>query len=403
MVIFLQIGYVENDYNNWKHYDWYVAVYTKFDTDGNTIWQRVYKDTAYLKSGIWPRNVVPETDGGFTVTALIPSNSKYLNPYDTSDTYMYTDTTYIGLIRYDSLGNEVFRKRHFIGGHPITPSIGLLMKQADGGYVVGGVNYFSGDLKSYYLLKTDSIFNWQWRNTFGQTASSDPRMQIIKKNQYQNYFLVFRSDTPIVYDAYGNKYFNGYYQIGRMDTAFNIISDTVFMIYLTNPPSVYYYDAGLLIGATNNNHNGITVCSHLGSKGADLVSLDSNLSFQWNRWIAQYPYFREEPYKMRRAHDGGYLIVGKSSRPGVGGWFVKTDTNGFALPNGADTLYHIGIGEQAEQNISFRVYPNPTSDRFNIVFEEIPKCEIQIQLFDITGRLVESRKVNSLQKISFEL
>jgi hypothetical protein len=106
---------------------------------------------------------------------------------------------------------------------------------------------------------------------------------------------------------------------------------------------------------------------------------------------------------MRRAHDGGYLIVGKSSRPGVGGWFVKTDTNGFALPNGADTLYHIGIVEHPTQNISFRVYPNPSSDVVNIVFEEQPKSKVKIQLFDITGRLIDSKEVNNVKNVKFEL
>ena len=400
---FLHIGFVDNDYDNWKNYDWRAPVYTKFDTDGNTIWQRIYKDTNYLKSEPWPRNVIPEDDGGFTIAALILSDTKYLNPYDTSDTYLYTDTSYIGLIRYDSIGNELFRKKHFLGGDKIATSIGLLMKQPDGGYIVGGVNYFSGDLKSYYLLKTDSLFNWEWRKTLGQTSISDPYFDIISipKNQY--YFAIARSDTPIVYDSYGNKYYNGYYQVGLFDSSFNIINDTVFRKYLTYPPSIYHYDAGWVIGASIDADLSFTLCSYIGTQGANIVKLDSNITFQWSRWISQYPYFQEEAYKMRRAHDGGYLIVGRSTRQGVGGWFVKTDSLGFALPNGGDTLYHIGIGEQHVQSIGFKVFPNPTSDRINIVFEEIQKDKIQTQLFDITGRLVKSKEINNMKGESLEL
>jgi hypothetical protein len=402
---FLQIGFIPNDYNNWKNYDWKVAIYTKFDTDGSTIWQKVYKDTAYLKSGDWPMSVIPEKDGGFTIAALIASDSKHLNPYDTSDVFLYVDTSYIGLIRYDSLGNEVMRKRHFIGGHPVTPSIGLLMEQKDGGYIVGGVNYFSGDLKNYYLLKTDSLFNWEWKKTFGQTAASEPMIQIIPKNKSLYNFAVFRSDTPIVYDAYNNKYYNGYYQIGIMDSAFNIINDTVFMMYLTDPSyTYYYYDAGHIIGAANNSQNGLTVCSDIGGYGANIVNLDSNLSFQWNSWVAQYPYFREEPYKIRRAHDGGYLIVGRSYRSGVGGWFVKTDTLGFALPNGADTLYHIGFEEKGVlKTTGIIAYPNPTSDFVSLQFDKLVDGDIEVSVFDFSGRLLLNKKYANRKIIKLDL
>ena len=41
---------------------------------------------------------------------------------------MYVDTTYVGLIRYDSLGNIVQRKKHFVGGSKVPITIGLLMK-----------------------------------------------------------------------------------------------------------------------------------------------------------------------------------------------------------------------------------------------------------------------------------
>jgi hypothetical protein len=402
---FLNVGFVENDYNDWKNYDWRVSVFTKFDTDGNTIWQRIYKDTTYLKSGDWPRNVVPESDGGFTVTALIPSDSKHLNPYDTSDTYFYTDTTYIGLIRYDSLGNEVHRHRHFIGGNPVIPSIGLLMKLADKGYVVGGVNYFSGDLKSYYLLKTDSLFNWECKKLISQTSTNHPLINILAIPRNRYYISIYRADTPIVYDVYGNKYYNGYHQTGVLDSVFNIVNDTMFdkkLALFFGGPS-YYKSNGHVRGLDTSKTGELIVCSYINDGGAYLMNMSKGTRYTWGNWIADFPYFREEPYKMRRAHDGGYLIVGKSSRPGVGGWFVKTDSLGFALPNGTDTLYHIGIGEQPEQNIAFRVYPNPTSDRVNIVFEEVPKGDIQLQLFDITGRLIDNKEINNQNNITFNL
>jgi len=402
---YLQAGFIDNDYNNWKHYDWFSAVFTKFDSNGDTIWQKLYNDTSYLKSGYWPQDIIAENDGGFTIAALILSDTKYLNPYDSTDTYFYTDTSYIGLIRYDSLGNEVYRQKHFLGGDKIVTSIGLLMKQPDKGYIVGGVSYFSGDLKSYYLLKTDSMFNWEWRKTFGQLASSKPNIDIIRLPDFQYGFSVEIKDTPVYVDGYGNTYYTSYHQIGSMDSSFNIIDDTEFIrnlaLYFGGPS--YYRSDGEVRGLDSSISGNMVVCSYINDGGAYLMNMGSGTNYKWGNWIADFPYFREEPYKMRRAHDGGYLIVGMSSRPGVGGWFVKTDTNGFALPNGADTLYHIGIGEQHEQSIGFKVFPNPTSDRINIVFEEIPIDQIEIQLYDITGRMIKNYYTNNQVNIVIDI
>jgi hypothetical protein len=392
---FLQIGFVNNDYIHPKKYDWRAAVYTKFNTNGNIIWQKVYKDTAYLKSGDWPQDVIPENDGGFTVSALIASDSKTYST-DTLIDFWYTDTTYVGFIRYDSLGNIVNRKRHFIGGQPINRSIGLLKKEDDGGYIVGGVNLFNGNNNpfNYYLLKVDSNFNWEWKKLFSQTACNLSLMEIIPFSNDMSYFAVNRADTPITYDAYGVKYYTSYYHIGIIDSAYNIVSDTIFKMYLTDPPSIWYYDAGHLQGAAlPKNNNGIVVCSDVGY-GANMIYLDKDFNFNWNRWIADFPYFTEELYRMRRAHDGGYLIVGRSYRQGVGGWFVKTDTNGFSLPNGADTTFHIGIKEYTNSlnSIDFRTYPNPAKDHIVVEVNQNTK-DAMISFFNIQGQLMKQQTI----------
>ena len=389
---FLQIGSVNNDYIHPKNYDWRATVLTKFNTNGNTIWQKVYKDTSNLKSGDWPMDVIPEDDGGFTITALIPSDSKTYST-DTLIDYWYTDTTYVGFIRYDSSGNMVNRKRHFIGGQPVNRSIGLLMKEPDGGYIVGGVNLFNGNNNpfNYYLLKVDSDFNWEWQKFFSQTTSNLSLMEILPFSNDMKYFAVFRADTPISYDAYGVKYYTGYYQIGKMDSLYNIVSDTMFRMYLTDPINPFFYDAGLIQGAAISlNNNEIVVCSGIGGYGANMVYLDKDFKFKWNRWLANFPYFTEEPYRMRRAHNGGYLIVGLSYRPGVGGWFVKTDTNGFALPNGADTTYHIGLEEHNKLSnyINLRIYPNPAT---HILYMEGDFLKASVSIFDITGKQLVSK------------
>jgi hypothetical protein len=256
-------------------------------------------------------------------------------------------------------------------------------------------------------MKVDSNLNRQWTKTFGQTVDYNVKMKLIPKNNGQYYFSVNRADTPIVYDPYGTLYYESYNQTGVMDSDCNILKDTIFMMYLTdlsNPYYLFYYDKGSIEGmVTDSIRNDIYIISEVVGYGASLVKLDSNLNFKWNRWIADFPYFTEEPTKLRLAHDRGFIISGFTNRFGIGGWFVKTDSLGFSLPNGGDTLYHIGIGEQPEQNISFRVYPNPASDKVSIAFEEIPKDKIRLLLFDLTGRLIESKEVNHQGNVTFDM
>jgi hypothetical protein len=397
---YLQMGIVVNDYNNWKDYMIRLPVYTKFNSDGDIIWQRLYTDTTGWRGGDWPQDIIPEDDGGFTVAALTPSVSKTYS-LDTNIHWWYNDTTYVSLIRYDSLGNEVHRKSHVIGGELVPMTIGLIMKQDDGGYVVGGVNKFNGNLNpgEYYLLKTDSLFNWEWIRKFGQTVYYIPFMKIIKRPDNGYFFSCSRSDTPIVVSG-SSSYHSIYHQIGLMDSAYGVISDTVFDIKLAQvgTSGSYYRSIGIVKGLTYSKNGNYVISDEIGPYGAHLLQIDTSFHLKWNRWIAYYPYWSEKPFKMRSAHDGGNLIVGMTMIIGAGGWFVKTDTLGCALPNCADTLYHIGIKtvEQGKQELF--VYPNPTRDFLNIRTKDnttMPQGTLQI--YNLHGVLQQEIAIPAYQ------
>lgn len=393
---FLQMGMVRNDYVNWKNYDWNATSLVKFNPDGNTIWTKLEADTGYMKSCDWGQDIIPEEDGGFTMVTLKGSDSKTYST-DTLNNYWFTDTTYVGLLRYDAQGNLIQRKHHFIGGDKVMVTLGLVMKQADGGYLIGGENNFAGTKNNFFFFKTDSMFNWEWTKLFSQTIGFRARMHLAKLLDNNFAFSVMRADTPIVVLG-GQTYFNSYHHTGFTDSGLNILKDSVFLQRFFPPSHPYYeliYDWGDIRGmAVDEINKSIYLLSFTGY-GANLIKLGYDLSIKWNRWIADFPYFTEEPFKLRQVHDGGFAIVGMTWRMAQGGWFVKTDTNGFALPNGADTLYHIGIGEHSGHTISLKVYPNPAHDQLYIEFSELPKTNIEIKILDITGRLLSNRLYDS--------
>lgn len=393
---------VVNDFGSPKNYDWHAALYVKFDKNGNTIWQKLYKDTAHHHSGDWPMDIIAENDGGFTCSVLLGSVSKTYST-DTLIDYWYVDTAYVGLIRYDSLGNILYRKKYDIGGNGTGVSLGQLIKLNDGGYIVGGIQRFNKPdyLRDYFILKVDSIFNWKWMKKFSQTTDSKARIKLIPTSDDGYIFSVCRSDTPVeIVGSY--KFYTGYYHLGYMDSAFNIFNDTMFQLYLAPQPNAYY-DAGLLVGMSQLQNNSITLASNLGY-GASLVHLDSNLKLVWNRWIADFPHFTEVATKMRPAKDGGYLIVGRTKRDGLGGWFVKTDSNGYALPNCADTLYHIGISDGPQKpELSVKVYPNPVKEFLMLEFDNDVHTEIQVVAYDMMGKEMYNKNFSSLQDLKINM
>jgi hypothetical protein len=132
---YVQVGVVVNDYNNWKNSYIRLPVYTKFNSHGDIIWQKLFVDTADRNTGDWPMDIIPEPTGGFSVAALTPSKSK---TYSASNDFWYNDSTYVTLISYDSSGNITRRKPFFVGGEKVPVGIRFLKKQPDHGYLVGG-------------------------------------------------------------------------------------------------------------------------------------------------------------------------------------------------------------------------------------------------------------------------
>jgi hypothetical protein len=394
---FIQAGSVTNDYNSWKNYPIRMAVYTKFNTDGDTLWQRLFVDTADRNTGDWPQDIIPEPDGGFTVASLTASKSKTYAP---SNDFWYNDSTYVTLISYDSSGNITRRKPFFVGGEKVPVGIRFLKKQPDNGYLIGGVNRFNGpapNLASYYLMKVDSLWDFQWLKTFGKTSNdASARLVVTDFENGQAYFAAQRRDTPITI-VHGETYYTSYTHYGTFDADYNIVSDTIIHKNLTPHLADWHITAWGHVQGIASAGNGFVVCQNLGV-GAYLARLDTNYQFKWHRWISHYPDFEETTFNMRQASDGGYLIVGRSNITGKGGWLVKTDTMGCALPNCADTLYHIGIEtiERGRQEVF--VYPNPTRDQLHISTKDntsLPQGTLLI--FNMQGALQKEVAIPAYQ------
>jgi hypothetical protein len=121
----------------------------KTDTLGNLTWQKSFGDS-YVSSA---SSVQQTKDGGYIVTgyrASTPSSGEGL--YD------------VYLIKTDSSGNLQWQKE--IGGYKDEWGISI-QQTKDGGFIVTGYTESFGNWVDVYLVKTDSLGNSEWQNNFG--------------------------------------------------------------------------------------------------------------------------------------------------------------------------------------------------------------------------------------------
>ncbi len=386
----LATGHILYDFKNLKDYEYRLPIYQRFTQDGNLIFSKLIADTVGRRFGFWPQDVVPEPDMGFSVAGFVGSQTRTWNP---QLEYWQHDTTYIAIIQYDSLGNEIRRALHYVGGEPRTPGVDGLMKLADGGYIINGTqlfNYPASPLRNNYILHIDSNLNFVSVNTFGQMIGELYMQHHIRPSKNGGYcFAVNLADTPLTQTAF-DTYYTYYYHVGRMDSAFNITHDTVFRVKSDYSP--YNLGAGIIMGLSESLNMDIVVSVRYGS-GAHVFWLNDNLDLYRVRYLWHYPgqYPAGLHINHRQANDGGILLVGANLGTHRGGWFVKTDTLGYSLPHGGDTLMHIGIemyGTHHDLITELFGYPNPVTETFTLrTKNNTPLPQGTLQIFNLHGVL----------------
>jgi hypothetical protein len=80
---------------------------------------------------------------------------------------------------------------------------------------------------------------------------------------------------------------------------------------------------------------------------------------------------------------------------------THTGTNG-SVAQGIQQAYEISIVlgiENNEVSLTMQAYPNPTSDYLTLTIDNFEISTLNFQLFDITGKLIESKKITSKTEI----
>lgn len=320
--------------------------YTKFDIQGQGIWEKTYHDSGYE---YWSGGDLQKITGGF-----IGIGQKY----DSDDSDMVVQ-------KIDHDGNLLWERTYGGNNHDAANEA---VETEDGGImIVGWTRSYGAGSRDIFLVKTDSQGNQQWYRTYGNsdfdTGNSIDRLQdgnyII--SGYRN-----RNDTRQGYlckvDSEGNVIWENDYGSGHS------IEELRRVLELPN---------GDFLGAGLYDENLPSVSNNQGY----LIRTDSEGTLIWERQFDRSPrveYF----YGMAVTSDGGFLLSGQehdwSSGPASqDAWLLKVDSLGCAYPNCT-----VGV-EEHKKDLKLLVYPNPATDNLRI---ESQTPLAQFNLTDLAGR-----------------
>ncbi len=183
----------------------------------------------------------------------------------------------------------------------------------DGGYIVAGGTRSSGAGRfDVYILKLDSNGKLQWEKTFG--GSDDDMATSIQQTTDGGYIVAGYSYGAQKFDVHILKLdSNGKLQWEK--TFGGSDSDVAFSIQQTK-------DGGYIVA-------GSTRSSGVGGKDVYVLKLDSNGNIQWEKTFGGSK--DDEAFSIQQTKDGGYIVAGSTESFGAGWkdvYVLKLDSNG---------------------------------------------------------------------------
>jgi len=302
----------------------------------------------------------------------------------TRDTLLSVAKAY--LVCTDTAGNIIWDQKE--GNDYHVELAGLLEFFKNSGVISSGIVFNDGadNLGNGKFYKTDLNGNAYFSKVIG-TTGYDSEIQVkVAKNQKS---FIVRQYLDTVINAGDDPYVS---YIGKMDTSGNFIwrtflNDVYFKYFYT----LRTFDDGSIVAVGHK----IVDDSYI--TNGYIIKLDSNGTVLWERDYTEYPTSEHYFYDFRQMPDKGYVISGMGVKEidDVAQsmmWLVRLDSMGCLIP-GCDGTPIIDPINNA--NTVFTIYPNPVSNTSTVEitiptnFTIIPGEELQLNIYDITGKLFD--------------
>lgn len=317
----------------------------KVDASGDELWRRTFGGAG----NDFGRAMLITGDGGFIVAGS--TNSSGAGEYD------------FLLIRADPAGNELWYRTF---GGPSSDWARGMDHGPGGGFLLTGYTYsFGAGTADFWLVRTDSAGNQLWNRTYGgidtdrgysvkQTADGG----CVLTGLTSSFGVDFADFWLVRTDGEGSELWN---------RSFGGIGNDWARTVLELP------EGGFII-------TGSTASRGAGADDVWLVATDSSGAAVWDATYGGSG--SESGSHAEPMADGGFLITGWTTSYGAGAhdlWLVRTGPS-------------LGFTEQAsEEACRLVVSPNPCIGPLTVTMFLDAASEINISLYDMSGRVVASR------------
>jgi hypothetical protein len=289
-------------YGSDRTYNVYDFSLTKFDSNGNKLWNRTYDNGPLSSTSL--ATFEATADGGFVLGG-------YANVYDPSGYSSFRSDIF--LLRTDSNGNPLWNRTY---GGSEDDAVKAVVQTVDGGFAITA---FSGSFKesqSTWLIKTDPEGAIQWNNIYSYFDLALSPSAIYPNGGFPT------SDKGYLLFGYSSSYQSGSYQstglVFKTDSKGNI--QWTQTLNSSVKSAVQTSDGGYAI--TVDGPGGTTI----------LIRTDGLGTEQWNTTCPAYTENFGSP--LIQSKDGGIVLTGKSANKL---WLLKTEpvpaTPPLALPS----------------------------------------------------------------------
>ena len=366
----------------------YNGALLKFNLNGDTVWQKIYRDPDALEDVI-PQMITTSVDGGFLMTGFFQNWSN--NPYRKCL-----------LIKTDANGNELWRRKIGKSTPNVQDGKAIVQDSASKKIVIVGYQYIGGTNSFENLLILDSLGNKISQNSYNNTGG------IL-------FDLIQTKDKKFV--AVGQKIYpqtlGGYNLIKSFAVKFDVDSPSAPLwkidgydeLSLTNNFSCIYEleNGAMLIGGDLDTTHTKQLTDNYFHR---LIKIDKNGNVVWKR-LYDYSIDAGNTYYQSLASltpgsNGSILasfqLYNASPNPF---FFVKYDSTGCDSSTAyCATLNLVGFREDSKINYSIEIYPNPTKDYLNVRYSEsYVTDEVNLSILDSRGVILKSLKLHSFESI----
>ncbi len=378
--------------------------------------------------------------GGAPETYAVYSLLKTFDSNFAIGSYCYNTTNDEGfgfIAKLNSNGDTLWMHKH-------SPPSGYnyygqyLIETSDHGFLITGEIADSllsdGDI---FILKTDSLGNFQWMNSFGgirfdagYSSVQTPDGGFLTAGWTRSYGFgnnSNRDDIVVKWDSVGNYQWHKTYGTGDYETAIGItkIADGNYIV----SSGSYSYSLGVVHGKiikidesgniiwkklqgvdvnaynwvremSNTDLVGITSRRVNGTDDGFIIRTDSSGNEKWRR---QYRFGNDHCYfrDVQETPDGGIICAGfvfDGASGGQDGWLVKLDSTG-CLSSGCGEPTSL-LETPAASSYTISVSPNPVKEEAVIKIEglssELLEESYIVNVYDLTGKLVASPRTGFL-------